>query len=345
MSVHPVIQLLQTRRASGSTCLTRSDDAVLGLAVEGGGARGMVSAGMLSALDDLGFTPGIDKVFGSSAGGLNAALYLQGELGRTEDLYTSLTSRKEFVDIWRPLRGDAIVDMRYAIGEVLKGGLAIDADRIEAAGPSLHVAVTDVDSATVRLATDFDSSDDLANALIAGCWLPMLAGPPMVYRNYRALDGGLLLEHPARAAVEEGCTHVLVLSTRYPRLHPRIEPWRYLLREYLRGLNPALADAFWKHSCRTVNYRHDMTRGNTDTMQGPLMFTVTPRPDWEELPKIKPGLTAINSAMREGYDSVTELLAHRSTRMGSAPVAAAPKDASSRPQRSLLCRSYWAPTV
>lgn len=317
MSVHPVVKLLEARRASGSTCLTRSDGCVLGLAVEGGGARGMVSAGMLMAIDDLGFTPSIDKVFGSSAGGLNAALYLQGELWRSEGLYYSLTSTKQFVDIWRPLRGEVVVDIRYAINEALRGGLSVDATRISTAGADLHVAVTDVDSATVRQVSEFDSSDDLANALVAGCWLPMLAGPPFVFRNYRALDGGLLLEHPARAAAEGGCTHVLVLSTRYPRSHPRLEPWRYLLREYLRSLNPALADAFWRHSCHTVNYRQEMTRGNTDTLKGPLMLTITPRAGWEELPKFEPGLAAFQNAMKEGYDSVKEQMTPRSARSTS----------------------------
>lgn len=255
------------------------------------------------AIEDLGLTPCIDRVFGSSAGGINGALYLQGDLWRAGSLYYSLANTKRFVDIWRPLRGEVIVDMMYALNEVLKGGLSVDAGRIMAAGADLHVAVTDVDSATLRMVSNFESSDDLTNALVAGCWLPMLAGPPFVFRNYRALDGGLLLEHPARAAAEGGCTHVLVLSTRYPRSHARLEPWRYLVREYLRSLNPRLADAFWKHSCRTVNYRQDMTRGNTDPSKGAVMLTVTPRPEWTELPKFEPALTAFQNAMREGYGS------------------------------------------
>jgi predicted patatin/cPLA2 family phospholipase len=258
------------------------------------------------AIEDLGLTPCIDKVFGSSAGGINGALYLRGDLWRAESLYYTLANTKRFVDIWRPLRGEVIVDMKFALNEVLKGGLSVDAARIRAAGADLHVAVTDVDGASLRMVSDFESSDDLTDALVAGCWLPMLAGPPFVFRGYRALDGGVLLEHPARAAAEGGCTHVLVLSTRFPRSQARLEPWRYLVREYLRTLNPKLADAFWKHSCRTVNYRQHMTRGNTDPSKGAVMLTVSPRPGWAELPKLEPAFTAFQSAMKEGYESLQE---------------------------------------
>lgn len=310
MSKHPVLELLEARRASGSTRLTRSDGAVLGLAVEGGGTRGIVSAGMLMALDDLGFTPSIDKVFGSSSGGINAALYLQGDLWRAESLYYYLAGSNRFVDILGPLRGEAIVDIKQALDEVLRIGLWVDAEKVASAGPELHVAVTDVDNAVLRLESVFGSSDDLIGALVAGCWLPILAGPPFVFRDYRALDGGVLLEHPARAAVDGGCTHILVLSTRYPRIRPRIEPWRYVIREYLRRLNPKLAHEFWKHSCRTVNYREAMTRGNVDLAKGPAMLTVTPRPEWAELPKVEPGRLAFQNAMKEGYES---LRAHMSS--------------------------------
>jgi predicted patatin/cPLA2 family phospholipase len=303
---HPVVELLEARRASGSTVTERSDGATLGLAVEGGGMRGIVSAGMLIALDDLGYTSCIDKVFASSAGGINSAFFLQGERWHALSLYYSCLSTKKFIDIGRPWRGKAVVDLRYVLEHVLKVELPISLERMRASGIELHVAITDVEAACLRMVSDFSSSEDLADALVAGSWLPMLAGSPFRFHGYRALDGCLLLEHPTRAAIEGGCTHVLVLSTRYPRSRVRLEPWRHVLRYYLRLLNPSLADAFWQHVSSSMNFRPDLAQGNADLSQGPAVLTVGPAKEWASVSRLEQRLEPLLNAAKEGYESLTE---------------------------------------
>ena len=59
---HPVLRLLRDRRHTASKPLNRTDGARLGLAVEGGGMRGIVSASMLVALEDFGFADAFDVV-------------------------------------------------------------------------------------------------------------------------------------------------------------------------------------------------------------------------------------------------------------------------------------------
>ena len=66
---HAVGELLR-RRAGGA----RDDGARLALAIEGGGMRGAVSAGMAIAIDELGLTEAFDAVYGASAGALNGGL-------------------------------------------------------------------------------------------------------------------------------------------------------------------------------------------------------------------------------------------------------------------------------
>jgi predicted patatin/cPLA2 family phospholipase len=51
-------------------------------------------------------------------------------------------------------------------------------------------------------------------AVRASCTIPLLAGPPRLYRGERLVDGGLLEPIPYRSALREGATHVLVLRSR-----------------------------------------------------------------------------------------------------------------------------------
>lgn len=52
----------------------------IGLAIEGGGMRGCVSAGMIAAIYDLGLMDMFDAVYGSSAGSLVGAYAIAGQV-------------------------------------------------------------------------------------------------------------------------------------------------------------------------------------------------------------------------------------------------------------------------
>jgi hypothetical protein len=68
---HPVLAEIANRGRGAVGSGSR-----LALAVEGGGMRGVVSAGMLFGLHDLGVGPPFfDEIFGASAGAMNAALH------------------------------------------------------------------------------------------------------------------------------------------------------------------------------------------------------------------------------------------------------------------------------
>ena len=79
--VHPVVSvLLDRRRDETSTPGHRGDPHRVGLVIEGGGMRGVISAGALREMLHLGLTPRcFDAVYGSSAGAMNATYYIAGQ--------------------------------------------------------------------------------------------------------------------------------------------------------------------------------------------------------------------------------------------------------------------------
>lgn len=57
------------------------------------------------------------------------------------------------------------------------------------------------------------TGDLLVEHLLAGAWLPVVAGPPYPLAGRTYLDGGLLWPDPVYAAAPEGATHVVMLSS------------------------------------------------------------------------------------------------------------------------------------
>ena len=71
-----MIALIRARHAEGSRPGERTDGRRLALVIEGGGMRGVVSAGMTAAVEQLGLTDAFDEVHGASAGAFNAAFLI-----------------------------------------------------------------------------------------------------------------------------------------------------------------------------------------------------------------------------------------------------------------------------
>lgn len=64
---HPVLRLLLSRLQDGSAPGARGDGFKLGLVVEGGGMRGIVTGAMLMGLQDMGLVNVFDAVYGEGS--------------------------------------------------------------------------------------------------------------------------------------------------------------------------------------------------------------------------------------------------------------------------------------
>lgn len=117
---------LYDRKCANSEPGNRIDGRKIALAVEGGGMRGCVSAGMISAVWHLGLKDSIDVVYGSSAGSLVGAYFISGQLPHfgPEIYYDVLTTAgEEFIDKKSILRsmGLGALDLRkYRFKELLR---------------------------------------------------------------------------------------------------------------------------------------------------------------------------------------------------------------------------------
>ena len=228
--VHPVLRALLERKRSGSKPGARADGMRIGLAVEGGGMKGVISAGACGEVLRMGFSDCFDAVYGSSAGAMNLTYYLaqqpEGVAAYQEDLVGG-----EFLDLRRipktrrsrrlmgtPQGRRPAMDVSYLVDGVMDGttGRALRWDRVMRSAVPLKVVATSLDTLTpVMLEAPFESVADLKTCLKASAAVPTLAGPePITHRGQRLVDAAVMEPVPVHAAATDGCTHVLVLLTR-----------------------------------------------------------------------------------------------------------------------------------
>src|SRR3989442_4926282 len=81
------IDLLKERALRRKQSRALMDGRKVGVIVEGGAMRGVISCGALMALEELGMTEVFDEVYGGSAGAVNAAYFLAGQAAYATALY------------------------------------------------------------------------------------------------------------------------------------------------------------------------------------------------------------------------------------------------------------------
>jgi len=77
--------------------------------------RGVVSGGMVVALEQLGLLECFDAIYGSSAGAMNGAYFLAGQAALGTTIYYDNINNRHFIDFARALRGRPVVDLDFLV--------------------------------------------------------------------------------------------------------------------------------------------------------------------------------------------------------------------------------------
>jgi len=211
--------------------------------------RGVISAGMVAALEVLGLTHAFDAVYGSSAGAINAAYFLAGQAGLGSTIYYEDINNRRFINFGRAVRGRAILDLSFLLDDVAVRRKRLQVARVVAAPSPLVILATDVDEETPIALRGFSDGDALFGALRASATMPIVAGGPWAYGGRRLLDASLSEPIPVGQAEADGHTHVLALLTRPGTMPQQPSAFdRYFVAPRLRRLSPVLADRYLERS-------------------------------------------------------------------------------------------------
>jgi predicted patatin/cPLA2 family phospholipase len=274
---HPVVRRLLRRREEGSRPGARTDGRRIALVIEGGGMRGVVSAGMASAIEQLGLRDAFDEVHGASAGAFNAAFLLADQAAYLATLYQYGFGDPAFVSALRALRGGPAFDMDHVINHVWTHERPLRFDAILSSGIELHCTATDADRAAIVDLTDLRTPEEIRCAMRASGRLPWLAGGPVDFRGLRLLDATLAESIPVHVACATA-TDVLVLQTRPQGVaHAPLSPLVARLTDrYLRAINPALVELRVNRSPRYDALAAGLAEQAADPDASPALCVIRP---------------------------------------------------------------------
>jgi predicted patatin/cPLA2 family phospholipase len=204
-----VIELLKSR--AGWSAPPERGDRKLALLVEGGGMRGVCSAGGLVALDAMGFRSSFDQIYATSAGAMNVAYMLSGQAVFGIQIYYKEINNKKFIDFRRLYK---VVDIDYLFETVVTKIRPLDTATVLKAPCEFYVAVIDKDRAENVVIQTTRSPAEILALFKATTALPVVYNRAIQIGSRRYIDGGLGSPVPLHHAIQSGCTDLLVFLTR-----------------------------------------------------------------------------------------------------------------------------------
>ncbi|WP_456275746.1 patatin-like phospholipase family protein [Bacillus sp. AK128] len=183
----------------------------IGLVLEGGGMRGVYTAGVLEYFleQDL-FFP---YTIGVSAGACNAVSYLARQEGRNKKVNIDYISNPNYLSMRNYIKKRELFGMDFIFDEIPNKLVPFDYDAFYKAQEFFEVGTTDCVTGETIYYNNKEHGQDMLTILRASSSLPFVA-PIVSYDNRRLLDGGISDPIPIKRAEQAGFEKNVVILTR-----------------------------------------------------------------------------------------------------------------------------------
>jgi NTE family protein len=196
----------------------------IGLALSGGGARGMAHLGVLKALLELGIKP--DIIAGCSSGAIVASMYA---IGHSPDEILRFLKTKRFLTYFRPAFKTGLIKM----GSLEKMYLGYFPENTF---ESLHLPVIVNATDLNRGRSVYFSRGELIRPILASCCIPVMFAPIEIDGNHY-VDGGILNNLPVEPLLGT-CDFIIGVHTNpYNELSPLVSMKAVMERSLLLAIH------------------------------------------------------------------------------------------------------------
>lgn len=180
-----------------------------GLVLEGGGMRGVYTAGVLDYFDEKGLF--FRFIVGTSAGACNAISYVSHQRGRSFETNFRFCRDKRYLNPFNVLRGKGVFGMDFMFCDIPEVLLPLDYDTYASEDCESHAVVTCLESGQAEYPVVRDMRTDSVYVR-ASSSLPLFA-ETVEYGGMHYLDGGVADSIPVRFSMQSGNDlHIIVLT-------------------------------------------------------------------------------------------------------------------------------------
>lgn len=215
----------------------------IGLVLEGGGMRGLYTAGVLDVMMEHQFMP--DVVCGTSAGVTFGVNLLSGQRGRVLRYNCRYVGERHYISMHSWLTTGNMINRDFAYGLLPRELDPFDEETFERAPAEFYATITNMRTGQAEYVRITDTWKQM-DVIRASASLPIIC-QPVEWQGEKYLDGGIADNIPLDKCLELGCDKVIIVLTR---------PMDYVRNDHIAPLC-RLAFPRYKALLRTIDQRNE----------------------------------------------------------------------------------------
>lgn len=215
----------------------------IGLVLEGGGMRGLYTAGVLDVMMDNHFMP--DVVCGTSAGVTFGVNLLSQQRGRVLRYNCRYVGERRYISMHSWLTTGNMINKDFAYDLLPRELDPFDEETFEKSPAEFYATITNMRTGKAEYVHITDTWAQM-DVIRASASLPIIC-QPVEWQGEKYLDGGLADNIPLDKCLELGCDKVIIVLTR---------PMDYVRKDNIAPMC-RLAFPRYKELLRTIEQRND----------------------------------------------------------------------------------------
>lgn len=268
----------------------------VGLILEGGGMRGIYTAGVLDFFIDKNID--VDLVIGVSAGGCHAASYLSKQYKRAYHTNIDYINDKEYLSFKNLIKTGSIFGMDLMFNKIPNELYLYDYETFNKSKTKFIVVATNCETGNAEYFELKDMKKDIAY-LQASCSIPMFSNTVNI-DGYKLVDGGVADSIPIQYALNQGYKKNIVILTRDKTYRKKKVKFSTFIRNRYKKY-PNLVKSIEN---RHINYNKSLDLVNSLEQKGSALIIRPKSP--VKVSQIDKNIDKLTQLYSDGYNDAKE---------------------------------------